>query len=43
MILQRVPWKKEVYCILGASHEGACGGHFALKITLHKILQEGYV
>ena len=25
------------------NHEGSCGGHFAKKITLHKILQEGYV
>ncbi len=43
MILRRVPWKEEVYRILEANHEGACGGHFAFKITLHKILQEGYV
>ena len=27
----------------GENHEGACGKYFALKITLHKILQEGYV
>ena len=43
MILRRVPWKEEVYRILEANHEGACGGHFAFKITLHKILQGGYV
>ena len=30
MILRRVPWKEEVYRILEANHEGACGGHFAL-------------
>ena len=43
LILRRVPWKEELYKILEENHEGSCGGHFALKITLHKILQEGYV
>ena len=42
-VLRRVPWKEELYRVLEENHEGACGGHFALKITLHKILQEGYV
>ncbi|MCO5548625.1 hypothetical protein L7F22_002085 [Adiantum nelumboides] len=42
-VLRRVPWKEELYKVLEENHEGACGGHFALKITLHKILQEGYV
>ena len=43
MSLRRVPWKEEVYRIWEANHEGSCGGHFAFRITLHKILQEGYV
>ena len=43
MVLRRVPWKEELYKVLEENHEGACGGHFAFKITLHKILQEGYV
>lgn len=43
LVLRRVPWKEEIYRILEDNHEGACGGHFAMKITLHKILQEGYV
>ncbi|MCO5584219.1 hypothetical protein L7F22_038143 [Adiantum nelumboides] len=43
LVLRRVPWKEEVYKVLEENHEGACGGHFALIITLHKILQEGYV
>ena len=38
-----MPWKEELYRVLEENHEGACGGHFAFKITLHKILQEGYV
>ena len=38
-----MPWKEELYKVLQENHEGACGGHFASKITLHKILQEGYV
>ena len=42
-VLRRVPWKEELYKVLEENHEGACGGHFAFKITLHKILQEGYV
>ena len=41
--LERVPWKEELYRILEENHEGACGGHFSFKITLHKIFQEGYV
>ena len=43
LVLRRVPWKEELYKVLEENHEGACGVHFALKITLHKILQEGYV
>ncbi|MCO5590464.1 hypothetical protein L7F22_044434 [Adiantum nelumboides] len=43
MVLRHVPWKEELYKVLEENHEGTCGGHFALKITLHKILQEGYV
>ena len=39
----RVPWKEELYRVLEENHEGACGNYFALKTTLHKILQEGYV
>ena len=43
LVLRRVPWKEELYRILEENHEGAHGGHFSFKITLHKILQEGYV
>ena len=43
LVLRRVPWKEELYRILEENHEGPCGGHFSFKITLHKILQEGYV
>ncbi|MCO5602837.1 hypothetical protein L7F22_056976 [Adiantum nelumboides] len=43
LVMQRVPWKEEIYKVLEENHEGSCGGHFASKITLHKILQEGYV
>ena len=43
LVLRRVPWKEELYRVLEENHEGACGGHFAFKITLQKILQEGYV
>ena len=43
LVLQRVPWKEELSRVLEENHEGACGGHFAFKITLQKILQEGYV
>ncbi|MCO5578412.1 hypothetical protein L7F22_032254 [Adiantum nelumboides] len=43
LVLRRVPWREDLYRVLEENHEGACGGHFALKITLHKILQEGYV
>ena len=42
-MLRRVPWKEEIYRILRDNHEGSCSGHFAFKITLDKILQEGYV
>lgn len=35
---------KQIYKILEANHEGSCGGHYAFKIDLHKILMmEGYV
>ena len=43
LVLRHVPWKEELYKVLEENHEGACGRNFALKITLHKILQEGYV
>ncbi|MCO5555446.1 hypothetical protein L7F22_008991 [Adiantum nelumboides] len=43
LVMRRVPWKEEIYKVLEENHEGSCGGHFASKITLHKILQEGYV
>ncbi|MCO5598101.1 hypothetical protein L7F22_052192 [Adiantum nelumboides] len=43
LVMRRVPWKEEIYMVLEENHEGSCGGHFASKITLHKILQEGYV
>ena len=43
LVLQWVPWKEELYRVLDENYEGACGGHFAFKITLQKILQEGYV
>ena len=43
LVLRHVPWKEELYKVLEENHEGACGEHFAQKITLHKILQEGYV
>ncbi|MCO5581829.1 hypothetical protein L7F22_035718 [Adiantum nelumboides] len=41
LVMRRVPWKEEIYKILEENHEGSCGGHFASKITLHKILQKG--
>ncbi|MCO5556648.1 hypothetical protein L7F22_010199 [Adiantum nelumboides] len=41
--MRRVPRKEEIYKALEETHEGSRGGHFASKITLHKILQEGYV
>ncbi|MCO5579087.1 hypothetical protein L7F22_032939 [Adiantum nelumboides] len=43
LVMRRVPWKEESYKVLEENHEGSCGGHFSSKITLHKILQEGYV
>ncbi|MCO5594343.1 hypothetical protein L7F22_048373 [Adiantum nelumboides] len=43
LVMRKVPWKEEIYKVLEEKHEGSCGGHFASKITLHKILQEGYV
>ncbi|MCO5548514.1 hypothetical protein L7F22_001974 [Adiantum nelumboides] len=44
LVMRRVPWKEEIYKVLEENHEGSCGGHFASKMTLHKILQqEGYV
>ncbi|MCO5607106.1 hypothetical protein L7F22_061298 [Adiantum nelumboides] len=43
LVMRRVPWKEEIYKVLEENHEDSCGGHFASKITLHKILQEGYV
>lgn len=43
LMLRRVPWKEEIYRILRDNPEGSCGGHYAFKITLHKVLQEGYV
>ena len=42
LVLRRVPWKEKIYRVLEENHEGACGGHFSFKITLPKILQEGY-
>ena len=38
LILRHVPWKEELYRVLEENHKGACGGHFAFKVTLHKIL-----
>ena len=38
LVLRCVPWKEELYKVLEENHEGNCGGNFALKITLHKIL-----
>ena len=38
LVLRHVPWKEELYRVLEENHEGACGGHFTFKITLHKIL-----
>ena len=38
LVLQRVSWKEEVYKVLEENHEGACGGNFAFRITLQKIL-----
>ena len=32
-----------MHYILSSNHEGACGGHYAFRITLQKILLEGYV
>ena len=37
LVLRQVPWKEELCRILEENHEGACGGHFSLKIPLHKI------
>ena len=42
LVLRHAPRKEEPYKVLEENH-GACGGHFALKITLHRILQEGYI
>ena len=42
-IMRRVPWREEMHYILSSNHEGACGGHYAFRITLQKILLEGYV
>ena len=38
LILRQVPWNKELYRVFEDNHEGPCNGHFALEITLHKIL-----
>ena len=43
LVLCQVPWKEELYRVLEENHEGACGNNFSFKITLYKILQEGYV
>ena len=37
-VMRRVPWREEIYNILTSNHEGACGGHYAFRITLQKIL-----
>lgn len=42
-VLRRVPWREEIYHVLSSCHEGACGGHYAFRIMLQKILMEGYV
>ena len=38
-----MPQKEDICHIVEANHEGAYGGHFALKIILRKIFLEGYV
>lgn len=43
LILRRIPWHEQILHILEANHEGVCGGHFAFKRMLRKILREGYV
>ncbi|MCO5554991.1 hypothetical protein L7F22_008530 [Adiantum nelumboides] len=43
LVMRRISWKEEIYKFLEENHENSCGGHFASKITLLKILQEGYV
>jgi len=40
--IRRCIREDEVYDILKACHDGACGGHFADKRTTHKILGMGY-
>ena len=42
-VMRRVPWREEMHYILSSNHEGACGGHYAFRISLQKILLEGYV
>lgn len=43
MVLRRMLCKEDIYHVLEGNHEGYCREHFSFKITLHKILQEGYV
>ena len=43
LILKRIPWQEEIMHILEANYEGICGGHFAFKIMMMKILTEGYI
>ena len=42
-VMRRVSWREEMHYILSSNHEGACGGHYAFRITLLKILLEGCV
>ena len=41
LVLRRVPWKEELYKFLEENLEGACGGHFAFKITLQRFCKKG--
>ncbi|MCO5559676.1 hypothetical protein L7F22_013277 [Adiantum nelumboides] len=36
LVKEEMVRKEELYRVLEENHEGACGGHFALKITMHK-------
>ena len=41
-VIRRCVCDDEIYPILRTSHDGPCGGHFADKRTILKILQLGY-
>ena len=39
--IRRCVPEDDIYEVLKAAHDGPCGGHFADKITSHKVLQMG--